>query len=155
MLSLAALAASPGGQRFVFVILRDGLDGLSAVPAIRDPDFAAARGPLAQFANPALGLDATFALHPALAQLHVMYGRGEPAVAHATGLSYRECSHFDAQQVLESRGPRPFETTPGWLGHALAVQCAVAASSRTGPAWRSASASKAATCAPRPTCARC
>jgi uncharacterized protein (DUF1501 family) len=119
-LSLAALAAPPGGQRFVFVILRGGLDGLSAVPAVGDPDFAAARGPLAQFASPALGLDATFALHPALAQLHAMYGRGELAVVHAAGLSYHERSHFDAQQVLESGGPRPFEITTGWLGRALA-----------------------------------
>ena len=119
-LSLAALTSPPGGQRFVFVILRGGLDGLSAVPAVGDPDFAAARGPLAQFASPALGLDATFALHPALAQLHAMYGRGELAVVHATGLSYHERSHFDAQQVLESGGPRPFELTTGWLGRALA-----------------------------------
>ena len=119
-LSLAGLAAPPGGQRFVFVILRGGLDGLSAAPAVGDPEFAAARGPLAQFASPALGLDSTFALHPALAQLHAMYGRGELALVHATGLNYRERSHFDAQQMLESGGQRPFEITTGWLGRALA-----------------------------------
>ena len=106
--------------RFVFVILRGGLDGLSAVPAIGDPNFAAARGALAQFPSAPLPLDSNFALHPSLAQLHAMYGRGELAVLHAVGLPYRERSHFDAQQVLESGGVRPYELSTGWLGRALA-----------------------------------
>ena len=118
-LSFAA-GAQPGDARFVFVILRGGLDGLSAVPAIGDPDFAAARGPLAQFEQPTLALDKTFALHPNLPQLHAMYGRGELVVLHAVGLPYRDRSHFDAQQVLESGGVRPYELGTGWLARALA-----------------------------------
>ena len=118
-LSFAA-AAKPGDARFVFVILRGGLDGLSVVPAIGDPYFAAARGPLAQFASAPLKLDDTFALHPNLMQLHAIYGRGELVVLHATGLPYRDRSHFDAQQVLESGGARPYELTTGWLARALA-----------------------------------
>ena len=116
-----AFATTPrsGERRFVLVILRGGMDGLSAVPAIGDPDYAAVRGPLAQFAAPALPLDATFALHPALAALQSMYGAGELAVVHAVGLPYRERSHFDAQQVLESGGAKPYEITTGWLGRAL------------------------------------
>jgi len=108
-------------NRFVMVILRGGLDGLSAVPAVGDPDFAAARGALAQFATPPLALDNVFALHPQLGELHAMYGRAELVVVHAVGLPYRERSHFDAQQLLESGGTRPFELTTGWLGRALAV----------------------------------
>lgn len=117
-LSLAA-AGTPGANRFVFVILRGGLDGLACVPAVGDPEFAPARGALAQFASAPLPLDATFALHPNLAQLHAMYGRGELAVVHATGLPYRDRSHFDAQQVLESGGTRPYEISSGWLGRTL------------------------------------
>jgi len=45
-LSFAGTGA-PLERRLVFVILRGGMDGLSAVPAIGDPDFAAARGALA------------------------------------------------------------------------------------------------------------
>ena len=60
-----------------------------------------------------------FALHPNLSALHAMYGRGELAVVHAVGLPYRERSHFDAQNVLESGGSKPFELTTGWLGRAL------------------------------------
>ena len=131
-LSLAALAtwstlsfagkASPDGRRFVFVILRGGMDGLSAVPAVGDPDFAAARGVLGRFdafnAAP-LPLDQRFALHPVLAQMHAMYRSGELIVVHAAGLPYRERSHFDAQQVLESGGTRPYALSTGWLARAL------------------------------------
>lgn len=117
-LSLAATGA-PSANRFVFVILRGGLDGLACVPAVGDPEFAPARGPLAQFASAPLPLDPTFALHPNLTQLHAMYGRGELAVVHAVGLPYRDRSHFDAQQVLESGGVRPYEVSSGWLGRTL------------------------------------
>lgn len=125
-MSTLSFAAGNNGsaKRFVFVVLRGGMDGLSAVPAIGDPEFAAARGPLAQFGSAPLALDATFALHPNLAQLHTMYTGGELAVVHAAGLPYRERSHFDAQQVLESGGVRPYELTTGWLGRALAPSAA-------------------------------
>jgi uncharacterized protein (DUF1501 family) len=119
-LALAA-AAGPERNRFVMVILRGGMDGLSAVPAVGDPDHANARGALASFASAPLPLDGTFALHPQLVQLHAMVTRREALVVHAAGLPYRERSHFDAQQVLESGGTRPHELTTGWLGRALAA----------------------------------
>jgi len=72
-------SGSPTGRRFVFVILRGGLDGVTAVPAIGDPEFTPARGALADFtafnATPQ-PLEGPFALHPLLTQLHAMYGRG-------------------------------------------------------------------------------
>lgn len=120
-LSVAATpaAADTDARRFVFVILRGGMDGLSAVPAPGDPAFADARGVLAHLVGDALPLQGPFALNPLLPQLHAMYGQGELAVLHATGLPYRERSHFDAQQVLESGGTRPYELSTGWLGRAL------------------------------------
>lgn len=118
-----ARAAAPGDARLVFVLLRGGLDGLSAVPAVGDPSFAEARGVLAQAAEPWLPLPGgPFAMHPLLPQLHALYGQGELAVVHAVGLPYRERSHFDAQQVLESGGSRPYELGTGWLGRALAAR---------------------------------
>ena len=119
-LSLGATAPARHGNRFVFVILRGGMDGLTAVPTPGDPAFAEARGALAQFGAAPLPLQGPFALHPLLPQLHAMYGRGEATVLHAVGLPYRERSHFDAQQVLESGGTRPHELVTGWLGRALA-----------------------------------
>jgi uncharacterized protein (DUF1501 family) len=117
-LSFAATATNTT-NRLALVILRGGMDGLSAVPPIGDPDFATARGALAQFAAPPLPLDKLFALHPNLLQLHAMYGRGELAVVHAVGLPYQERSHFDAQQALESGGTKPYEIGTGWLARAL------------------------------------
>ena len=122
--ALAATAphARPDDARFVFVLLRGGLDGLGAVPAIGDADFATARGPLANFGAAPLALEGTpFALHPSLEALHGLYRSGELAVVHATGLPYRDRSHFDAQQVLESGGSKPYELASGWLGRALAA----------------------------------
>jgi uncharacterized protein (DUF1501 family) len=118
-LSLAGQAA-PGSPRLVLMILRGGLDGLSAVPAIGDPAFADARGALGRFAQPPLPLDTLFALHPALGGLHARWTAGELLVLHATGLGTLDRSHFDAQQVLESGGQRPFALDTGWLGRALA-----------------------------------
>lgn len=122
-MSSLSFAGSGGraGNRFVMVVLRGGMDGLGAVPAIGDPDFAPARGPLAQYGSMPLALDSTFSLHPQLVEVQAMYGRGEAAVLHAVGLAYRERSHFDAQQVLESGGTRPYELSTGWLGRSLAA----------------------------------
>ncbi len=122
-LAQTARRAAPDDARFVFVLLRGGMDGLAAVPAIGDADFASARGALAQYASVPLPLpDTPFALHPNLTSLHAMYQQRELTVIHATGLVYRERSHFDAQQVLESGGNKPYELATGWLGRALAVQ---------------------------------
>ena len=117
-LSLAG-AAQPSTPRLVLVILRGGLDGLSAAPAPGDPAFAEARGALGRFATPALPLDGLMALHPALSNLHTMVLQREALVLHAVGLPYRERSHFDGQQVLESGGVKPFDLDTGWLGRAL------------------------------------
>lgn len=119
-LSLAA-AASTSERRLVVLILRGGMDGLSAAPVPGDPDFTEARGVLGRFASPALPLVGPYALHPQLGRMHAMYGRDELLVLHATGLPYRERSHFDAQQLLESGGLRPYERADGWLGRALAL----------------------------------
>lgn len=119
-LSLAAAPAT-NDRRFVVLVLRGGMDGLSAVPVPGDPAFADARGVLGRFDGPALPLAGPFALHPQLSRLHTLYGRGELLVLHATGLPYRERSHFDAQQLLESGGTRPHERDDGWLGRALVV----------------------------------
>lgn len=124
-LSLAAPAtsATTEGPRLVVVMLRGALDGLAAVPAVGDPNWADLRGQIDSAANLAapLRLDANFSLHPALENLHRWYTNQELLVVHATASPYRERSHFDAQQLLESGGERPFELTTGWLGRALQV----------------------------------
>lgn len=121
-LALAAAAPHPDAvraeRRLVVVMLRGALDGLAAVPALGDPAWPGVRPPNPQEAA-SLPLDGFFGLHPALGGLHRWYGEGRLLVAHAVATSYRERSHFDAQQLLESGGLRPFERSTGWLGRAL------------------------------------
>lgn len=118
----AGNARSP--QRLVVVLLRGALDGLAAVPVPGDPGWAALRPPapaeLERF-GAALPLDGMFALHPGLPTLHRWYAEGALLVVHAAASPYRERSHFDAQQLLESGGARPFELPTGWLGRALSA----------------------------------
>lgn len=120
----AALAAGPHPDRkLVFVILRGGLDGLAAVPPIGDPAYQRLRGklalPAAGEANGVLPLSDGLALHPALKGLHELYGQGEAAILHAAATPYRERSHFDGQDVLESGASKVFGRDDGWLNRAL------------------------------------
>ena len=48
-----------------------------------------------------------------------MYKRGHATVVHAAATSYRERSHFDGQDVLESGLPNPGRADTGWLNRAL------------------------------------
>ena len=118
-----ALANAPTDSRFVFVLLRGALDGLSAVPPVGDSDYAGLRGQIALAKSgdgAALPLSAPFALHPSLTFLHACYQAKELAVLHAIATPYRERSHFDAQNVLESGDLRPHGSVSGWLNRALA-----------------------------------
>jgi uncharacterized protein (DUF1501 family) len=130
MASRLAFANAPTDARFVFVLLRGALDGLSAVPPVGDPDYAALRGQIALAKSGegrALPLDGPFALHPALAFMHRSYLARELAVLHAVATPYRERSHFDAQNVLESGDLRPHGSSSGWINRALTAMPASAA----------------------------
>ena len=45
--------------------------------------------------------------------------RSKPTIVHATATPYRERSHFDGQDVLESGIARPGAVDTGWLNRAL------------------------------------
>jgi X-X-X-Leu-X-X-Gly heptad repeat protein len=114
--AFARVLARPG-RLFVLIVLRGAMDGLGAVPPLHDPDYAALRGPLA--VDGALPLDGKFGLHPALAPVHDFYARGEMIIVHAMASPYRERSHFDAQNVIETGAIRPGMAGDGWLNRAL------------------------------------
>ncbi|MEO8307187.1 MAG: DUF1501 domain-containing protein [Pseudomonadota bacterium] len=121
LVSRVALGAtSSTDPRFIFVILRGALDGLAAVPPIGDPDYARLRGDLAlSAAGGALRLNDTFALHPSLSFLSRQWQARQLAVVHAVSTPYRERSHFDAQDVLETGFARAHASRSGWLNRAL------------------------------------
>ena len=122
--SRLAFAAAGTDARFVFVLLRGALDGLNAVPPVGDPDYAGLRGSIAiarSGEGAALPLSGEFGLHPSLSFLQQCYAAKELAVLHAVASPYRERSHFDAQNVLESGHIRPNASTTGWINRALAT----------------------------------
>ncbi len=111
-----AFASAPTDRRFVFIILRGAMDGLAAVMPVGDPFYAGLRGALATPGQgPVTKLDAMFALHPALASTAAMYAGGEALFVHAVASPYRERSHFDAQNVLETGGTAAYALKDGWL----------------------------------------
>jgi uncharacterized protein (DUF1501 family) len=108
--------------RMLTIILRGALDGLAAVAPVGDPDWVKLRGDKALLLDgktPALPLDSFFALNPAMPNLHRLYRAGEAAIVHAAATPYRERSHFDGQDVLESGLPSPGRADSGWLNRAL------------------------------------
>ncbi|MGH1571059.1 DUF1501 domain-containing protein [Methylobacterium sp. P31] len=118
--------AAPGSRdaRFMVVVLRGALDGLSAAAPLGDPDYAALRAGIAltrEGPDAALPLDGFFALHPAMPNFARLYAAGQATVIHAVATGYRERSHFDGQDVLESGQPGPGQTQSGWLNRLLQV----------------------------------
>ena len=108
-------------RRFVFVIQRGAADGLNIVVPYADPAYAALRGELAVDPASAIRLDGTFALHPALAGLGRLYGAGEALFVHAVASPYRDRSHFDGQNVLETGGDSPYQFKDGWLNRLVGL----------------------------------
>lgn len=106
--------------RFVLVILRGALDGLGAVPAYGDGNYAGKRGQLAITA-PTQKLDGMFALHPALAGMYQRYQERQLIVLHAVASPYRERSHFDGQDLLETGMTKLGGERDGWLNRMLPV----------------------------------
>ena len=108
--------------RLLVIVLRGALDGLAAVAPMGDPDWQRLRGNDAftiQGADTTLPLDGFFALNPAMPNLHRLYKLQQATIVHAVATPYRERSHFDGQDVLESGFTRPGSTESGWLNRAL------------------------------------
>ena len=108
--------------RLLVIVLRGALDGLAAVAPVGDPDWVGLRGDQALTLDgktPALPLDAFFALNPAMPNLHRLYKAGAATIVHAAATAYRERSHFDGQDVLESGLGKPGAAYTGWLNRAL------------------------------------
>jgi uncharacterized protein (DUF1501 family) len=119
-----AARAEGRDPRFLVIVLRGALDGLAAVAPVGDPDWVRLRGDKALTLDgptPGLPLDGFFALNPAMPNLHRLYKAGQATIVHAAATPYRERSHFDGQDVLESGLTKPGGAESGWLNRALAA----------------------------------
>ncbi|MDE2464911.1 MAG: DUF1501 domain-containing protein [Alphaproteobacteria bacterium] len=99
------------------------MDGLTAIAPVGDPNYAELRGSLALARSGDRGgliLDDFFAAHPSLQTFARLYKIKQAAVVHAVATPYRDRSHFDGQDVLESGYPAPGHTDSGWLNRAVA-----------------------------------
>jgi uncharacterized protein (DUF1501 family) len=124
-LGRVSLAVADAGtdQRFVVVILRGALDGMSAIVPYGDPALASWRAPLIPAPigaeNGMLDLGGFYGLHPALAGLHDLYAAGQLLPIHAVAGHYRSRSHFEAQDYMESGADH--RMTSGWLNRVVSV----------------------------------
>jgi len=116
-----AFASVPSDRRFVFIIQRGAADGLNIVIPYADPDYARLRRELAIDPATAIKLDGHFALNPAMPEVGKMYAAGQALFVHATASPYRDRSHFDGQNVLETGGTTPYAQRDGWMNRLTAL----------------------------------
>ena len=116
-----AFARAATDRRFIFIIQRGAADGLHIVAPTGDPAYAGVRGDFAQdFANGAK-LGSFFTLHPALAETAKLYGDKQALFVHAVASPYRDRSHFDGQNVLETGGSAAYRLRDGWMNRLLGL----------------------------------
>ena len=119
-----ASAAGARDPRFLTVILRGALDGLSVLAPVGDPDYQALRAGIAlqkSGENAGIGLDGFFALHPSMKHFSRLYQAKQASIVHAVASPYRERSHFDGQDVLETGLGGVGRVTSGWLNRAISA----------------------------------
>ncbi len=117
-----AARADGHDPRFVAIVLRGALDGLAVVAPVGDPHWRELRGTDAltlDGESPGLRLDSFFALNPAMPNLHEFYRHGHATLVHAVATPYRDRSHFDGQDVLQTGAVEPGALDTGWLNRTM------------------------------------
>jgi uncharacterized protein (DUF1501 family) len=118
-----ALAQADTDKRLVLVVLRGAVDGLALAAPYGDSRYRTVRGELALddpgSQDGVRKLDGLFGLHPSLASLHKLFTDGAALVVHAVASPYRERSHFDGQDLLESGATSVGALRDGWLNRSL------------------------------------
>ena len=116
-----ALARANTNRRFVFIIQRGAADGLSILGPTGDPLHASIRGDFDRDLRNGARLGSFFTLHPALAEAGKMYAARQALFVHAVASPYRDRSHFDGQNVLETGGSAAYQLKDGWLNRLLSL----------------------------------
>ena len=111
-----ARAAGLQKRNLVIIMLRGGMDGLTAVPP-RDKRLNSARPDI--LVKKTKKLTSDFDLHPRLETFHELWQAGQAGVVHATNIPYTNRSHFEGQNLMESGGHVPYGESTGWLGRGL------------------------------------
>lgn len=114
-----AFAAAETEKRFVFIIQRGAADGLSILLPSGDSGLVRLRGALAD--QPGIKLDGMFSLTAAMPKTAALYHGGQALFAHAIASPYRDRSHFDGQNVLETGAASAFQLRDGWMNRMLGI----------------------------------
>ncbi len=116
-----AFARANTDRRFVFIIQRGAADGLHIVAPTGDPTYTGLRGDFAQDLASGARLGSFFTLHPALAETAKLYADRQALFVHAVASPYRDRSHFDGQNVLETGGSAAYRLRDGWMNRLLGL----------------------------------
>ena len=115
--NLPALATSSKKKNLVVIMLRGGMDGLCAVPVIGDKNFEKRRKNI--LIENTIKLNSDFALHPKLIGFNKCWNENTGSIVHATSIPYKQRSHFEGQNLMESGGKVPYQEKTGWVGRAM------------------------------------
>jgi uncharacterized protein (DUF1501 family) len=115
--NLPALATSSRKKNLVVIMLRGGMDGLCAVPVIGDKNFEKRRKNI--LIEDTIKLNSDFALHPRLIGFNKCWNENTGSIVHATSIPYKQRSHFEGQNLMESGGKVPYQEKTGWVGRAM------------------------------------
>ena len=115
--NLPALATSSRKKNLVVIMLRGGMDGLCAVPVIGDKNFEKRRKSI--LIEDTIKLNSDFALHPRLIGFNKCWNENTGSIVHATSIPYKQRSHFEGQNLMESGGRTPYQEKTGWVGRAM------------------------------------
>lgn len=119
ILSAPKKIVSTNNKKLVWVLLRGGMDGLHATIPWFDPNLMPLRRDLVMpMKDKTLQLSRGFGLHPELSFMHQLFNAKQLNAIVATATPYRERSHFDAQDFLESGLPKT-DHDNGWLARIL------------------------------------
>jgi uncharacterized protein (DUF1501 family) len=111
------IASQRNKKNLIVIMLRGGMDGLTAVPFIGNNQLADLRPSInVEGANK---IDGSFALHPILKNFKSQWDEGTAAILHASSIPYTGRSHFEGQNLMETGGLTPYNDYTGWLGRGM------------------------------------
>lgn len=120
-LALAGSANADTNKRFVFILQRGAADGLATLAPITDPRWTALRRDQGEAAMDGHKVDANFRLHAAMTNVAALSDAGQALFVPAVATPYRDRSHFDAQNVIETGGAKAYQLKDGWLNRLVGL----------------------------------
>ena len=112
-----SLAGNKRKKNLVIIMLRGGMDGLTAVPLKDDKYFKNSRPDI--IVDNSKSISSDFSFYPKLKSFYNLWKNNEAAVVHAINIPYTGRSHFDGQNLMQSGGRVPYEIKTGWLGRGV------------------------------------